>query len=66
MIFLITTKKSDPENIGKAAKIMYVGVLEPVIWSSVICSKYRSVRGVVSAIANSLWLKMQYHTFDNW
>jgi len=40
MIFLITTKTSDPENIGKAAKIMYLGVLEPVIWSSVICSKY--------------------------
>jgi len=40
MIFLITTKKSDPENIGKAAKIMYLGVLEPVIWSSIICTKY--------------------------
>jgi len=30
MIFLITTKKSDPENIGKTAKIMYLGILEPV------------------------------------
>ena len=40
VIFLITTKQPDTENIGKDTKFMFLGALEPVLWSSVICSKY--------------------------
>jgi len=40
VIFFITTKQPDHENIEKDTKIMYLSVLEPEIWPSVMCSKY--------------------------